>query len=70
MTYVPNRIIKSDAFTDEKVIDKSALQRNLDLIANETNSLRNAIDVISRRASISRRIARTQTQFVKPFLFG
>ena len=70
MTYVPNRIIKSDVFTDEIVIDKSALQRNLDLIAKETNSLRNAIDVISRRAGISRRIARTQTQFVKPFLFG
>lgn len=56
MTYTPNRIIKSDIETDEKIIDKSALQRNLDLIAKETNSLQDGINEIKKIADKNQRL--------------
>jgi hypothetical protein len=70
MTYVPNRIIKTDIETDEKIIDKAALQRNLDLIAKETNNLQDGINEIKKNADINRSLVQGQTQFVNAFLFG
>ena len=70
MTYTPNRIVRKNYETEEDELDRPALQRNLMLIAKETDELGNKILANQRVTDTSEKVLKKQTRFVNAFLFN
>ncbi len=70
MTYSPNRITKKDVFTDDIILDNTAVQKNFNLVTRETNQLDSRITANERKANATTKILQKQTNFINAFLFG
>jgi len=70
MPYQPSKVTKKDPFSDEVIVDGKSVQRNLDLIAKETNILADSINANHAAAEKLDATFKRRTSFVNSFLFG